>query len=341
LGERGYVAGETRILPERIMKESHWNGVACGILAVLVFAGRAGAEGLALRPELQVGSEYVTYTESDVKMGLPVGGASGEQTVAMEQQVTTSIRLDGDGTSKVVSVVYDFSKIGFKSPNMEMTYDSRAANQNESGIGEELSRLIGKEIKVIYDENDEFVRVEGGGLLTEDGGSSPFGQSIGANEIREMIAAMIGDQLGTRTVNVGDSWQDVMEISMAGMGRVGLDVRYLYRKDGIIDGEGCAIIDFTGMMAGEVFEDVGGAEEGDARPERRAEAGLEDSRISGTIAYDKKLGMPRATEMEVTITMKMPSPLGAESEVKIPMTQKSRSTLRSYRMLGRAPAGSQ
>jgi hypothetical protein len=116
-----------------------------------------------------------------------------------------------------------------------------------------------------------------------------------------------------------------------------LDVRYLYRKDGIIDGASCAIIDYTGMMAGGVFEDEGLVEEGDARPERRADEGMEESRVSGTIAYDKKLGVPRATEMELRMTMKMPSPLGAESEVRIPMLQKTKSALRSYRQLGRAP----
>jgi hypothetical protein len=333
---------ESKIESGRMMKKSIFGELVMGaalIGGVLGMGGEVGAQaGVELKAELEVGSEYVTYTESDVTLGLPVGGASGEQTVTTEQQVTTSIRGGEGGTGKVVSVVHDFAKIELKSPMMQMTYDSRIPNQDESGIGGDLSLLIGKEIKVIYDENDEFVRVEGEGMLTEDGGSSPFGQSIGANEIREMIQSILGGQLGERTVKVGDSWQHVMEMSMPGVGKVGLDVRYLYRKDGIIDGEGCAIIDFSGMMSGEFFGDEGGVEAGDARPERRADGGLEDSRISGTLAYDKKLGVPRATEMEVKMTMKMPSPLGAESEVKIPMVQKTRSTLRSYRMLGRAPA---
>ncbi|MEM7147321.1 MAG: hypothetical protein AAF591_19555 [Verrucomicrobiota bacterium] len=318
-----------------------WAGrIFSGLMMVLLFGAWEKVEGqtAVLSPKLRVGSEYVTYSESDVKMGLPVGGASGEQTVRTEQQVTMTVRQGADGESKVVSLVFDFATLELKSPMMNMSYDSRRPDQDDSGFGGNLSAMVGKEIQLIYDANDEFVRVEGGDLLTDDGSSSPFGQSLGVNELRAMVRSTLGAQLGTRKVTLGESWQHVMDLAMPGVGDVGLDLRFLYRKDGSVEGVNCAIIDFNGMIAGEVMTDEAEATRDDARAEGRADEVLSDSRVTGTVAYDKELGVPRATDMEMRMVMMMHSPLGAESEVKIPILQKSMSVLRSFRALGRAPA---
>ncbi|MEM8952934.1 MAG: hypothetical protein AAGD22_02170 [Verrucomicrobiota bacterium] len=315
-------------------------GILAGVAGLILFAFAGGGAGqtVTLSPKLRLGTEYVTYTESDVKMGLPMGGASGEQNVRTEQEVTMTVRGGADGESKVVSLVINYAKLELKSPMMNMSYDSRAPEQEDTGFGGNLSGMVGKEIKLIYDAEDRFVRVEDNDLLTEDGGSSPFGQSLGVNELRDMVRTTLGEQLGTRKVMQGESWQHVMELAMPGIGPVGLDVRFLYRKDGTVEGETCAIIDFNGMISGERLTDEAEAVEGDARAERRADETLADSRVSGTVAYDRSIGVPRATNMEMRMVMMMHSPLGTESEVKIPMLQKSLSVLRSYRVLGRSPA---
>lgn len=301
------------------------------VLAVVTGAGLSetafAADKVLLKPTLIVGSEYQVRHTTNLTMRLPADDEATDRKVEMDQQLSFQIDPHEDEKSKFVNVTVDSIRVEMKMPEMEMRYDSMDPASKDALIGAAFKNLVNKRLEMVYDEDDQFVKMASTDAFS-GGGNTPFGLQMGLEQIKALVRSDIANGFTGEPVGVGESWSHSMNVPLLEMGDMGFDLTYTYKKDVKIEEFDCAMIEVKGKMKGDLNADPGGDEES----ERRADAGFESSNILGTLLIDKKLRLVVRADMSMDISVKMPSALG-EDPVALPIHQSTRSEVISFRRL--------
>ncbi len=290
-------------------------------------AGARAEEGTVFKSKFKVGSEFVIKNQNDMTMQLPVGGSSSEQKVHSEQIITTRVEPHEDGEHKLVKVRIDSLMLDMEMQGMTMRYDSSDPASKDSFLAGPLKGIVNQTVTMVYDENDEFVRLENPEVLGSGAGSRPqMGIELGEEQLKQMVQSQLTGGFTDQPVKEGDSWEQVIKVPLPRMGDLEFRMKYFYRKDGSMDGQPCAFIDVNGTMAGDTT--LGTRD--DTTGKKSFDAGFKDTKISGTVVFDKEYGVARSTQVDMEMVFALPNPLVAETAMQVPMKQKTLTTLISY-----------
>ena len=284
---------------------------------------------VVLKPTLVDGSEYIVRNSSRMVMQVPNEGQLADQTVDMEQSVLMQIdrMMGGDGDRTVKATVKSI-RLDMRMPGMAVTYDSSSLASRDAPIGKSFRNLIDNRVEMVYDETDQFVKMASTDAFVGSD-SSPFGQQIGPEQVRELILSSLTDGFPEQAVGPGDSWTHSMQVPLSGMGEIGFEMQFAYKKDTKIDNRPCAVIEISGSVDEKSKEEPGYEEQ---LKNRRSDDGIEKGEFSGTIVIDKELRLARETEMSMDLVLRMPSALGAD-EIFLPIQQKTKSSVEMFRRI--------
>ncbi|MFV1995629.1 MAG: hypothetical protein ACC661_09345 [Verrucomicrobiales bacterium] len=303
------------------------------LLAVAILAPSVGAwaqEAMVLKPGFRPGSASLVRIETEVDMKLPMGGGPADQKLRMEYRVSREVDWHEDAKSKIVEVTVDSVSTEMSMPGMQMRYDSTDPASRDALLGAAFRPLIDNAIQLVYDENDAFVKMDNTDAFAGMG-EAPFGQQIGPEQIRQFARSALEGGLSDHPVRPGDTWTQQLEIPFPGMGPLGFTVQYIYRKDVSVKGSAHALIEFEGTIAGRDGAQGEESEEGLEARERRADEGVQEGTLRGKIALDKTILMVSDSELTMNLKLMMPSSLGVDEEIELPIVQVVRISLLSYR----------
>lgn len=271
-------------------------------LAVALTAALAqGQDTITLNQALPVGKKIHQSMEMNQKMkmgGIP--GAPEGQGMNMTNQIGMDMSMDvkKDGEGKKAVVKYERMRMLIDAGVFKQEFDSNADDGNP------FTAIVGKEMTLVYDKDDELQSVEGVDELLGDAAAQPgagqmLQQLFSKEQMEQMVNQSMLHDLPDGEIKVGDKWDFKMEQPMPqGMGKLTVTGNYTLKRFEDLDGIPCAVIAMEGK-----FESEGKSKMNMNGQEIEME--FTDSKFEGDIYFDNKLGLPRKSDMLTKMKMKM------------------------------------
>lgn len=284
-------------------------GLALAISSPISLAqdGAKKAEPVLLKAKLMAGKTYKYQQSMEMKMQLPLGGA-GESTTKMLMDLNLKVAKAPDGDNKLVTAKFDRVKMQMNMAGQDMVFDSTDPKKQNPLLKAAFADIGDKEFEAIYDKNDQFVKMKGGGGAA----AAPMGMGINDAQIEQMLRQISDYGFPTEPIAPGHKWKHIQNTDMGQMGgKMAVEMNFTYKGQVERDGKNLAEIEFSG--------DVGA---GAGAGAGAAQVTFKDSTMSGKMYFDTEIGSIQHTDMLMDMTMAIGGEAGAEMDTKTKSTYK-------------------
>lgn len=296
---------------------------ACLAAAILVSlftsnlrAAEAGKDSAELKVKWQVGKEYLQKIE--MVQNQEISGASLPQTmkqlVTQIQQISLSVikQRSGGGVElemKILGQQFE-TKQGDRTI---MKFDSASKQEDDAPTAAMFRKLIGAKITFLTDGNGMIEKVENFDAFMNQvmAGSPPELQGILTNMLSENTLKQMGmtsQGIPGKTVKIGDSWPQVIDMPMGPMGTLKLDMKYTFKGWENQDGKRTALLEHSGTVTSKKSSE-----------NSSMSMTIEDGKTSGKVWFDPVLGMVLKADARQDMNMKM-TMQGQDMLIKIKQT---------------------
>jgi hypothetical protein len=317
-------------------------------LLALIFIATPCAQSedaVTLKQRFIVGKRYEFGMKMVQTSTFAIGGQNIEQTMNMAFKTSMTASQHEDGKRKRVAMRYGRLAMEMNMGGQKMEFDSDKQDPATSGgplAG--MAALVGKEFRLLLDENDQLLDVENLEEITKGFAGDPvaskvLGQFLTKDSMKDLIQGSMLRAMPDHPVKPGESWPVSYGAKMGQMGSMKVQGTYTYNKPVQKDGHACVLIGMTATLTldMDLTQIAGGAAGGNAEAAeavKKLDMKLSDALMTGSITFDPELGMAR--DMEITTNMKMSmtlpagaQPPNADSRITVPIQQKISNTLLS------------
>ena len=296
---------------------------------VLTTASPLCAQTVEIKPRWQVGKKYTQTMHMDQASTMSFGEQKMEQKVGTTMDTSMTVRAHENGKDKRVNVKYERIAMAMNMAGQDMKYDSATpadAASDPLGIGKSFAPFLGKEIKVVVDDKDDVLEVEGlDAMMKELAATNPMAGALGQMFNKDAMKNMM--RQGTlysspgKPVKAGDSWPFTFAMPLPGIGKVDLKGTYTLKAVGDHAGVKCAEIAIAGILGMDMSGAAGDANADATNPLKTLGLKVEGGKVAGTLWFDPALGICRDVKMTQEMNMKMKNPQKPDETMEIPMKQ--------------------
>ena len=293
---------------------------------------RAGAaDTVEIKQRWITGKQYVTSTQMSQTTSMAIGPIKTEQATSMTIDTSVAVQPHEDGKRKRLAMKYDRVAMEMSAGDQKLSYDTAKPKEGTDplDLGKSLGPIIGQELKLLTNENDEVVEVENFDELVKQ--LAPPGPTTGLDfskmfspdALRDLIKQGSLQAYPGKPVVPGETWPFNNKVTMPGAGSVTIKGTYTFKGMADRGGVRCAEVraDGTIVMELDPAGEAGGAD--GALPGMKLSQGT----LKGSVWFDAQLGMARDSELVQEMSMSMKNPLGAGDDIVIPIKQTIRTTL--------------
>lgn len=259
-----------------------------------------------LPPTYQVGKEYVLQNTQRTE----VAGGGGAQTIDLSLDITVRCdRARGREGQRVLNTSISRLKADMKLGALAMNYNSEEAGSEKTLLGQTFSTILEQEFKIYLNQDDEVVEVEG----LKDLGNNPLAQQFGPKQLSQMVIPQLNLGIPPAGINLGEEWGNEVK----GQFGPGTDLKVDYKlkyAGNETDDDPHALVEYSANLAMEL---TGGGDEKDSKMSLK----VDDGKMTGSIAINKKQRFPRNGTAKITMTMEAPNPQNPSERIKLPVNQ--------------------
>ena len=280
-----------------------------------------GEEAITLKQRFVVGKRYEFGMKMAQTSTFSIGGKDIEQTMTMAFKHSMTVSQHEDGKRKRVAMRYGRVAMEMNMGEQKMEFDSDKNDSPATGPLASLGGLVGKEFRMILDENDQVLDVENLDEILKAFSSDPvagkvLGQFMNKDSMKELVQGSMLRAMPDHPVKPGDTWPMSYGTKMGQAGSLKVEGNYTYNKPVTHDGHACALIGTAATLTMDMnfANAIGGAADGNpeaAEMVKKMDMKITDSRMTGSITFDPELGMARDMTMTTTMKMSMNLPAGA------------------------------
>lgn len=267
-----------------------------------------------LKYDLKIGTQFDTNMKiaQDMEMmGQPISTA-----------ITMGFRMDvkpgGDQGAKKAVVSYTQTGINMDMMGQKIVYDSADENDDPSNPLSIMGDIIGKEITMIMDENNEATSIEGIDELKKELAADPAmaGQLdafIDEKQLAQMTNVWVSEVLKDTPVAPGDTWDFSYSMEASGVGEVTYKGKATLHGYTEVDGAEVAVLELDGKIDMDLTN----------TGEHAAAMGMEltGGETKSLLYWDNAVGYFRKMDMAQKMGMSMKNPQTGEG-IEIPISQK-------------------
>ncbi len=299
---------------------------------LLVSARLAAADAIELKQQWQAGKKYFQTMHMAQTSTMTLGAQKMDQKMNMTVEMSTAVTKHEDGKQKRLTVKYDRMAMKMDMNGQETGYDSAKPGDDPIGMGKAFAGIVGKEMKVLADENSEITGIENFDEFIAGAAAGPAGAALGQMFTRESFTDMMKQAslkaLPGKPVKPGDSWPYDYAVKMPQIGNIVVKGNYTFKGMAQHGGTACAEIAMDGTLQIDVKAPAaGGADAGAAGMLAALGMKMKGGKIAGTVWFDPALGMARDAEYDQEMEMTMNNPAQADATLTIPMKQHITMTL--------------
>lgn len=250
------------------------------------------AGGTLFKVKWQPGKRYVNVVTNHQSADINVPGMKEplKQETSMSQQFAVSVNkpLDDGGAElgmEVVSYLFDQTTGGRSHANFDSANDPSTDRRNP--LAPFLRKMVGSKLTFTVDADGRVAGVEGVDdlLARMREGAQPdvaaaLETLVSEDQFKELLDE--GRMMPTHAVNTGDSWPVNIQLKIAAVGRLTLNLECTYKGMEQHGDRNCARIDFTGTMSS---KPISGA---DSIP---ISAEINKGKLTGQSWFDPDLGV--------------------------------------------------
>ncbi len=299
--------------------------------AFLLCAGAlAFAQTVELKPQWLVGKRYTQATEMQQETTIPLGEQAMNQKVGTTMEITTTVTKHEDPKKKRLVQRYDRMVMDMDMMGQKLHFDSSdpASGNDPMSLGKALGAIVGKELRLVIDENNKVVEFENMDEVTAPfaQGNPMVGQMMKGMMNKETISQALNQAslkaLPGKAVKAGDTWPYAITMNLPQLGAISLKGTYTDKGMSQRGGANCVELTETGTLDMDLGGAGAGADAGSpAAAMQQMGLKVEGGTIAGTTWFDPALGMTRETQFTQKMTLKMKNPTNPDASMEVPMTQ--------------------
>ncbi len=259
-----------------------------------------------LPPTYQAGKEYVLQNTQRTE----IAGGVGNQAIDLSLDIVVRCdRAKGREGQRVLNTMVTRLKADMKLGALSMNYNSEEAGSEKTLLGQTFSTILDQEFKIYLNEADEVVEVEG----LKDLGNNPLAQQFGPKQLSQMVIPQLNLGIPVAGVNIGETWSNKVDGQFGPGTNLNVDYELKYTGDEVAD-DPHAIIEYSANLAMQL---TGGGDEKDSKMSLK----IEDGKMTGSVAINKKQRFPRNGTANITMTMEAPNPQNPSQRIDLPVKQ--------------------
>jgi len=302
-----------------------------------------GEEAVTLKQRFVVGKRYEFGMKMTQTTTINIGGQEMDQTMNMAFKHSMNVSQHEDGKRKRVTMRYGRVAMEMNVAGQKMEFDSDKKDAHAGPLAS-IGGLVGKEFRMLLDENDHVLDVENFDEILKAFSSDPIagkvmGQFLNKDSMKELVQGSMLRAMPDHPVKPGDSWPVTYGTKMGQMGSMKVEGTYTYNKPVELAGHVCALIGTVATLTMDMdfSKMAGGAAGGNAEVAeviKKMGMKISDAKMIGSITFDPELGMARDMTMTTSMKMTMTLPPGTEpqngdSKLVMPIKQSVSNTLLS------------
>ena len=315
------------------------------LLALIFLTTRPahGEDAVTLKQRFIVGKRYEFGMKMTQTTTMNISGQAMDQTMNMAFKHSMSVSQHEDGKRKRVTMRYGRVAMEMNMAGQKMEYDSDKKDAHPSPLAT-LGGLVGKEFRMLLDENDQVLEVENFDEILKAFASDPIagkimGQFLNKDSMKELVQGSMLRAMPNHPVKPGDSWPVTYGTKMGQMGSMKVEGTYTFNKPVQHEGHACVLIGTAATLTmdmdfGKIAAGGAGGNAEAAEMIKKMGMKVSDAKMIGSITFDPELGMARDMTMNTNMTMTMTLPPGAQPpggdpKLTIPIKQSLSNTLLS------------
>ena len=226
------------------------------LLALLILSTphARGEDAVTLKQRFVVGKRYEFGMKMTQASKVSVGGQNMEQTMNMAFRHSMTVTQHEDGKRKRVTIRYGRIAMEMNTAGQKMAFDS---DNKESTAGNPLASmagLVGKEFRILLDENDQMLDVENLEEVLKSVANDPIagqvlGQFLNKDAMKEMMQGAMLRSMPDHPVKPGDSWPVSYGAKMGQFGSMKITGTYTFNKPVQHQGHACVLIGTAATLA--------------------------------------------------------------------------------------------
>jgi len=300
--------------------------------ALLSATGYSPAQQIELKPRWIPGKKYSQSVNMQQETKMDMGGQTMTQKMSTTTDGTVTVTAHQDPkkkrlVQKFVRMVMDMDMAGQK---MHFDSSNPDAGNDPMGASKALSAMVGKELKLVMDENGKIVEFENLDELTKPlAEGNPMAAGIMKGMLSKDAISQSFDQsslkgLPGKPVKPGDSWPYSVTMNLPQFGSISLKGTYTFK--GMADKGGAKCAELTEQGALTMDFDAAGAGKGAdtnglGAALQQLGMKIDGGTIKGTTWFDPTLGAVREAQFAQTMTIKMNNPMDPSKVMELPMQQ--------------------
>lgn len=313
-------------------------------LFFLVTPPAHGEDAITLKQRFIVGKRYEFGMKMAQTSTFSIGGKEMEQTMNMAFKHSMAVSQHEDGKRKRVAMRYGRVAMEMNMAGQKMEFDSDKKDAPAAGPLASMGGLVGKEFRLLLDENDRVLDVENFDEILKAFSGDPvagkvLSQFLNKDSMKELVQGSMLRAMPDHPVKPGDSWPVTYGTKMGQMGSMKVAGNYTFNKPVQYEGHACVLIGTAATLSLDMdFAKVaGGAAGGNAEAAemiKKMDMKVSDATMTGSITFDPELGMARNMTMTTSMKMTMTLPPGAQPpngdpKITVPIKQAISNTLLS------------
>lgn len=315
------------------------------ILSCLLLLAARGAdkEGVVFKQQYRPGHLYHQTTSMSQEMDLDLGAQRMDQRLAMSVGMESRVTPSADGKTKLVALKYDRAVVSVNAQGQKFSYDSNTPDAANSGPLAMFGKVIGKSFNVVFNSNDEVIRVDkldealdklsGADAL----GASMFRELFDEESVKRMLQQSVLRSPHGRTMRTGEGWPFIHQMKLPGIGKLNVKGQYTFTTMVERNGVSCAEVRAAADIVLDTSEEAGASKESETFAQQM-KMKLEQGRLQGTLYYDPAIQFTRELEIEQRMTLTAKIPDGTGKVLRLPMKQVVTMKLDSFAPLPKAVA---
>lgn len=297
------------------------------LVVMLAHLPLATGQNIEIKQHWLPGKKYFLSIQMVQNSTITLGTEKMEQGTTMRMEMTMSVRRHEDGHQKRMTLRYERLAIEFNMNGQKMGYDSlsAAAGTDPLGLAKSAGAIVGKELKVVLNEQDKITRIENyEEFITQMNAGSTPGLDPRVMFSQESLKQMV-TQAGllatpAAPIATGASWPFAAERMVPQFGTVTINGNYRYKGMTQRWGADCAEILTEGTLAS-VVAPGGDTKSAPVQPARQFGMTVTEGKVKGTVWFDNQIGAARETQLVQDMTISMQNAKDTTQTILVPMKQ--------------------
>ncbi len=212
-----------------------------------------GEEAVTLKQRFIVGKRYEFGMKMTQTTTMNIGGKEIDQTMNMAFKHSMTVSQHEDGKRKRVAMRYGRVAMEMNMGEQKMEFDSDKKDAPAAGPLASIGGLVGKEFRMLLDENDQVLDVENFDEILNAFSADPvakkiMGQFLNKDSMKDLLQGSMLRAMPDKPVKPGESWPVTYGTKMGQMGSMKVEGTYTFNKPVQFDGHACVLIGTTATI---------------------------------------------------------------------------------------------